>query len=300
MRFNKIVSVDNTGLVEPVKAKLYELANEVVFYEDFPTENAQISSRIDDADCVLVSWNTRIDREVILTCPNIKYIGMCCSLIDESSSNVDIPTARERGIKVLGVRDYGDEGVAEFIISELIRLLHGYGEHQWKQDVMELTQQKLGIIGLGAVGTMLAERALAFGMQVYYYNRSRKPELEAKGIAYRELEALLQEVDILSTCLPRNTKVLYKEHFDRLGNNKILVNTALGPTFDVAAFQEWISKAGNYAIFDKVAMGIYFDEFSKIHKLIYSDKTAGWTAQAKERMSYKVLDNIQTYFHSLK
>jgi lactate dehydrogenase-like 2-hydroxyacid dehydrogenase len=296
LKFNKIVAVDNTGLVLPVKARLYELGEEVVFYDDFPTSSAEIISRIKDADCILVSWNTRIDREIIESCPKIKYIGMCCSLIDESSANVDIAAARERGITVLGVRDYGDEGVIEFILSELVRLFHGYGEHQWKEDVQELTNQKLGIIGLGTVGSMLAERALSFGMQVFYFNRSRKPALEEKGVKYLELKELLCEVDILSTSLPRNTIVLYKEHFDMLGNNKVLINTALGPTFDVAAFEEWIANKVNYAIFDRAAMGNYYEEFKKINNIIYSDKTAGWTAQAKERLSYKVLDNIATYF----
>lgn len=297
MKFKKIVSIDDTGLVEPVKEKLKELAGEVVFYNDFPTSKAEITSRISDADCVLVSWNTRIDREIIESCPNIKYIGMCCSLIDESSANVDIPAARERGITVLGVRDYGDEGVIEFIISELIRLFHGYGEHQWKEDIQELTNQKLGIIGLGTVGGMLAERALCFGMEVFYYNRSRKQALEDRGVKYMELNELLQNVDILSTNLPRNTVILHKEHFERLGNNKVLINTALGPTFDVEAFTDWISNKSNYAIFDKAAMGNYHEEFKIIDNVIHSDKTAGWTAQAKERLSYKALDNIYTYLN---
>lgn len=296
MKFNKIVSVDNTGLVAPVKEKLYELAEEVLFYDDFPTNKVDIVSRINDADCVLVSWNTRIDREIIESCPNIKYIGMCCSLIDENSANVDIAAAREHGITVLGVRDYGDEGVIEFIISELIRLLHGYGENQWKEDVQELTNQKLGIIGLGTVGGMLAERALSFGMQVYYYNRSRKKSLEEKGVRYLELKELLKEVDILSTNLPRNTIVLHQEDFDMYGNDKILINTTLGPTFDVEAFNIWIANKSNYAIFDRVAMGDYYEEFKEISNINYSDKTAGWTAQAKERLSYKVVENINTFF----
>ena len=195
----------------------------------------------------------------------------------------------------MGVRDYGDEGVIEFIISELIRLLHGYGEHQWKEDVQELTNQKLGIIGLGAVGGMLAERALSFGMQVYYYNRSRKKALEEKGVRYLELKELLAEVDILSTNLPRNTIVLHEEHFRLFGNDKILINTTLGPTFDVGAFTSWIANKSNYAIFDLVAMGDYYNEFKEIRNISYSNKTAGWTAQAKERLSYKVIENMNTF-----
>lgn len=295
MKFNKIVSVDNTGLIEPVKEKLRSLAKEVILYDDFPSSNSEIISRIGDADCVLVSWNTKVDKEIIEACENIKYIGMCCSLYDEKSANVDIDAARKNGIKVLGVRDYGDEGLVEYIISELIRLLHGFGKHQWKDESQELTKQKLGIIGLGATGKMLAERALAFGMEVFYYNRSRKLELEDIGIKYLEFNELLKEVDILSTHLPRNTFIFNEEEFKSFGDNKIFINTSLGPTFDIESFGKWISNEDNYGIFDSVGMGWAYDELKQYKNVIYTEKVSGWTMQAKERLSIKALENIEKY-----
>lgn len=294
-KFNKIVSVDNTGLEVWAKKKLHELADEVKFFDDFPTNNSEIISRINDADGLLVSWNTPIDKEVIESCKNIKYIGMCCSLYDEKSANVDIGTARKNDITVLGVRDYGDEGLIEFIISELIRLLHGLGKHHWKKEILELTNQKLGIIGIGVTGKMLAERAKEFGMDVYYYNRSRKLDYEKTGIKYLKLDDLLREVDILSTHLPRNTVILNKRELELFGNNKILINTSLDPTFNVDSFSEWIVKEGNYAIFDRAAMGRFYEQFKKYENVIYSEKVAGWTQQAKERLSFKVLKNIDNY-----
>jgi lactate dehydrogenase-like 2-hydroxyacid dehydrogenase len=295
VKFRKIVSVDNTGLIDEVKERLASLANEIIFYEDFPKTNDEIISRINDADCVLVSWNTPIDKEVIESCPQIKYIGMCCSLYDESSANVDISTARDHGITVLGVRDYGDEGVIEFLISELVRLLHGFGKHQWKEEVLELTNQKLGIIGLGTLGQMLAKTAKVFGMEVYYYNRSRKIDLEAEGVKYLEIDELLQSVDILSTHLPRNSKVLDEDKFQLFGNGKILINTSLEPTFNMDAFAQWIEDKGNFAIFDKVAMGKHYEELKRYDRVIYSEKVAGWTSQAKARLSHKALENVKKY-----
>ena len=67
------------------------------FYTGIPETDEEIVNRIGDADCVLVSYNTQIRRNVIEACPNIKYIGMCCTLYSESSANVDIAAARERG-----------------------------------------------------------------------------------------------------------------------------------------------------------------------------------------------------------
>lgn len=294
MSFKKIVSVDNTGLDPETQEKLRRLAAEAVFYEDFPRSNQEIIARIGDADCVLVSWNTPLDQEVIQACTSLKYIGMCCSLIDEKSANVDIAAARAQGIKVLGVRDYGDEGVIEFIISELVRLLKGTGAHQWKLEEQELTGQTLGIIGMGTLGTMLAETAQSFGMQVYYYSRTRKPAVEDRGVKYLELDELLPRVDILSTHLPRNT-VAMKGKLHLFGENKILINTSLGPTFAVPEFSQWIQRPGNYAIFDGDALGREYQELVKYNRVIYTDKVAGWTQQAKLRLSQKVLANIHAF-----
>ncbi|MCH4889543.1 dihydrofolate reductase [Acidaminobacter sp. JC074] len=290
---NKIVSVDYTGMVDGVKEALSKLAKEVVYYDDYPRDEEEIISRIKDAEVILVSWNTKITKKMIDACSHLKYVGMCCSLIDESSANVDIKACRERNIPVLGVRDYGDEGVAEFIISELIRLTHGFGDHMWKEGVHEITKQKLGIIGMGATGIMVAERAKSFGMEVYYYSRSKKDV----PYTYLPLNDLLEEVDILSTHLPRHTQVLNKGDFKKFGNGKIFINTSLGPTYDVEDFKEWLSHENNFSIMDYEAMGIYRDEFVKLDRLIYSNKVSGWTEQAKERLSWKVLENLKSVFN---
>jgi phosphoglycerate dehydrogenase-like enzyme len=300
MVFNKIVSVDNTGIKEPERARLRAIAGEVAFYDDYPTVEAEILQRISDADAVLVSWNTLLPGHILKQCPKLRYIGMCCSLYDEKSANVDIATAREQGITVRGVRDYGDEGMAEFVICELICLLKGLHRHQWKDDAQELTNQKIGIIGLGATGSMLADRAAAFGMQIYYYGRTRKKELEAKGYQYMELLPLLQTVDIVSTHVPKHTVILGHKEFDALGTGKILVNTSLEPTFDMQAFDSWIRREGNYAIFDRVAMGLKYDVLKLYDRVIYSDKVSGWTEQAKQRLSLKALENIERYLAEIQ
>jgi lactate dehydrogenase-like 2-hydroxyacid dehydrogenase len=295
MGFKKLVSVDNTGLEKWAKEKISHMADEVIFFDNDPVEVDELISRSKEAEALLVSWRTPITKEVIEKCPNLKYIGMCCSLYDEKSANVDIAAAREKGIMVLGIKDYGDEGLVEFIFSELIRLFHGFGVHQWSDKQEELTGKKLGIIGMGATGKMLKDRALAFGMQVFYYSRSRKPEIENERVRYMELNQLLRESDIVSTHLPKFSKVIDKEGFQYLGQGKVLINTSLEPTYDVEAFKGWIKGQRNFAIMDRGALGQYFGELTAFDHVIYTEKVTGFTKQAEGRLSQKVIDNIESF-----
>ena len=300
MKFNKIICIDKTGL-EPwavEELKKYSIKPMDVF-DDYPENDDEIINRIKEADCVLVSWNTQINKKVIQNCKQLKYIGMCCSLYDENSANVDIRTARVNNIEVLGVRDYGDEGLIEFIVSELIRLLKGLGEHQWRNEAVELTQRKIGIIGMGTTGRMLAKILAAFGMKVYYFSRSRKMDIEKEGIEYLSLNELLKTVEIISIHLPKNTVILGSDEFDLFGDGKILINTSLGTPFEVPAFLEWIQRKGNYAIYDEDGAGRYKNEFEKCPNVILSKKVAGWTKEARERLSIKVLKNIEEVLNGL-
>ena len=155
--FRKVVVVDNTGMNQWAKDRLRALSETAEFYDDFPTDPAVIRQRIGNADCLMVSYNTRITREIIENCPELRYIGMCCSLYSEKSANVDIACCRERGITVTGIFDYGDGGVIEFGVSALVWLLHGFGGKRWKQRPNELDGQKIGVLGLGATGFKLAK-----------------------------------------------------------------------------------------------------------------------------------------------
>ena len=102
MNFKKIVAVDETLLNEAALEQLKTIGEEVVVYHDFPTEEEEVIRRIGNADCLLVSFRTPIRRRVLDACPNIRYIGMCCTLYNPESSNVDVIEARKRGIT--GVR----------------------------------------------------------------------------------------------------------------------------------------------------------------------------------------------------
>ncbi len=296
-KFKKIVSVDHTKLQDWALEELQQYSEqEIEVYEDYPASEEDILRRIKGADAVLVSWHTKLSENVISRSPDLKYIGMACSLYDDASANVAVKYAREKGIVVTGIRDYGDPGVAEFIISESIRLLHGFGENQWREQPEELTGKKIGIIGLGTTGKLLARCLQPFGTDLFYYSRTRKKEWEDKGVTYLPLQELLEKVEIVSCHLPRNTVLLEKNEFSKLGKGKIFINTSLGLPFKEAAFKQWIKETGNYAIFDADGKKELSVEIEKFFNVLTSDKSAGWSAETEKRLSEKVVKNLKNYF----
>ena len=140
--FQKLVAIEPVSLVLSAEKALYSFADEVVMYSDIPAGDNEIIARIGDADAVLLSYTSQINRYILERCPNVRYIGMCCSLYSPESANVDIRYANERGITVTGIRDYGDEGVIEYVVSELVRCLHGFGQKPWEGIPREITGLK--------------------------------------------------------------------------------------------------------------------------------------------------------------
>ena len=123
-----------------------------MLYRDIPADDEEIVRRIGDADAALLSYTSRMGKNVIERCPNLRYIGMCCSLYSEESANVDIAFAREKGIKVLGIRDYGDRGVVEYVLHELTGLLHGFGMPMLRDEPVEIYRPQGGHRGSGRFG----------------------------------------------------------------------------------------------------------------------------------------------------
>ncbi len=298
MKFRKLVAVENTLMNEAAVKKLSVYAETVEMYDERPTDDAETIRRINDADAVLLSFKTSIGKAVLDACPNIRYIGLCCTLYDEKSCNVDVAEARRKGIVVQGVRDYGDEGVVEYAVSELVRFLHGFGGRQWRAEKHELTRRKVGIIGLGRTGRMLADAFVFLGAEVGYYSRTRKTDAEEAGIGYYSLHDLLRWSEIVFTCLPRNSCLLNREEFALLGNGRILMNTSIGPVFDVDALKAWLTENGRSFYFcDETGMGMYGAELAAYDNVVYTPVVAGKSAESTERLSRKVLDNIENFLY---
>ena len=295
--FRKLVAIEPVSLIPSAEMKLGSYAEEVVMYPDVPAGDDEIVARIGDADAVLLSYTSQIGRAVLERCPQVKYIGMCCSLYSPESANVDIRYAAERGIVVTGIRDYGDEGVVEYVVSELVRCLHGFGQEPWDGMPREITGLKVGVVGLGKSGGMIADALKFFGADITYFARSEKPAAAAKGYRFLPLDALLAQSEVVFCCLNKNTILLHEAEFGHMGDKKILFNTGLSPAWDEEAFVKWLD-GDNLCFCDTV--GALGGEHLLNHPHVRCMQVStGRTRQAFDRLSEKVMANINSYLQSL-
>ena len=294
--FKKLVAIEPVSLVEEAEKELHQYAEEVVMYDGVPVDDDEIIRRIGDADGVLLSYTSKINSYVFEHCPAVRYVGMCCSLYSKESANVDIAWAEEHGVTVKGIRDYGDRGVVEYVICELVRFLHGYDRPMWKEMPVEITGLKVGMVGMGVSGGMIAEAMKFMGAEVSYYSRSRKPAYDAEGMVYRPLTELLEQSEVVFACLNKNVIRMHEEEFKALGNGKILFNTSIGPAFEAEDLKNWLDGGDNYFACDTAgAIGDPTGALLNHPRVFCVNYSAGRTKQAFGLLSEKVLDNIKEY-----
>lgn len=291
--FKKLVAIEPVSLIPAAEKKLNEYAEEVVMYDDIPATDEEIAKRIGDADAVLLSYTSRLEKPALEKCPDVKYIGMCCSLYSPESANVDIRYAEERGITVTGIRDYGDEGVVEYVVSELVRLLHGFGQEPWDGMAREITGLKVGVVGLGKSGGMIADAMKFFGADISYFARSEKELAKEKGYRFLTLKDLLKESEAIFCCLNKNTVLLHEDEFNALGNRKILFNTGLSPAWDEAPMLKWLE--GDNLLYCDTVGALGGEHLMGHPKVRCMNVSTGRTRQAFDRLSEKVLANIADY-----
>jgi len=134
--FNKIVIVEPVLITEEGVEELKGFCKELIYHTTDTINDEDTISRIGDADCILVSYKTVINSNIINNCKNLKYISMCCSFYGKQYAKVDIDTLIEKGISFSYLKGHGDNGVVEFTLSGVISLLHGFGKKRWKEELL--------------------------------------------------------------------------------------------------------------------------------------------------------------------
>ena len=214
---------------------------ELVVFDRSPRDEEEMIRRIGDAD-ILVANKAKVSRRVIDACPNLKFITIQAAGYDV----IDYEYAREKGIPLSNVPDYGSAAVAQYAIALLLEICGRVGHHAeavrqgrwaesgewcfWDYPMIELAGKTMGIIGFGRIGQHVGKMARALGMDVIAFNRSRKPE-GALIADYVELDELLRRSDVISLhcpLFPETREIINKNTIAKMKDGVIILNNSRG------------------------------------------------------------------------
>ncbi len=211
--------------------------------------------RIEKADAVMVYHCLAITEKTIERLERCRLIVRCGVGVD----NVDVAAARRRGIPVANVPDYGTEEVADSAVGMLLALTRGIhllnsifrrGGGPWTHEhtvpLRRLRGTELGVVGLGRIGTAVAIRGKALGMDVAYYDPYKQDGYD-KAIGVRrvhDLNALMAESHVVTLHCPLTTEtrhIVNAETLSRMPRGGFLVNTARGALVQTDALADAVA-----------------------------------------------------------
>jgi glyoxylate reductase len=201
------------------------------------------------ADAAVTLLTDRVDAGFLDAAPRLRVVAN----VAVGYNNIDVAACRERGVEVTNTPGVLTDATADLAMGLILMATRRLGEGerlirsgrpwQWGMFMMlgsGLQRRTLGIVGMGAIGEALAERAQAFGMSIVYHNRRRvAAEVEERLGARRvDLDELLATSDVVSLNCPYTTDTHHlvdAAALARMRTDAFLVNTARGPIVDEAA-----------------------------------------------------------------
>jgi glyoxylate reductase len=215
-----------------------------------PLPRPELLAHVAGATAIVCFLYDRIDAELLdVAGPGLRVVAN----VAVGHDNVDLGAAAARGVAVANTPGVLDDATADLTLALLLAAARRLGEGErliragrpwaWGLGFMlgrELRGKRLGIVGLGSIGALVARRARAFGVEIAYANRRpADPALVAElGAERLELDRLLASSDFVSLHTPLTAETRGLISAERLALMKpeaILVNTARGPVVDEAA-----------------------------------------------------------------
>ena len=166
----------------------------------------------------------------------------------------------------------------------------------------QMTGQRLGIVGMGRVGQVVAKRARGFDMHVHYFNRQQlSQELELGAVYHHTIEGLLRVADFLSLhcpATPETTGIMNAARFALLPDGAVFVNTARGALVDenalLAAIETGKVAAAGLDCFIKDPGGN--PAFANHDNIFMLPHIGSATGQTRDAMGFRALDNLDMFF----
>lgn len=281
----------------------------VVNSENKVLSKEQLKEAVRGVDAILSLLTDKIDGEILESAgTQLKIVANYAVGYD----NIDIEAAKKKNIMVSNTPGVLTEAVAEHALALIFSAAKSIVEAdkytrsgkytQWEPKGFlgpQLTGKKLAVIGLGRIGSMVAEVAhLGLKMNILYHDVKRNEEFESKVDAkFGELDEVLKEADVVSIhvpLLPETKHLINKEKLTLMKKSAILINTSRGPVVDEKALIEALSSKQIWA----AGLDVFENEpelspgLVELPNVVITPHTASATIEARDAMSKIAAENI--------
>ncbi|RYC09701.1 2-hydroxyacid dehydrogenase [Ciceribacter ferrooxidans] len=306
-------------LPDAVETRMRELFDAELNIDDRPRTQPELVAAMQTADVLVPTVTDRIDAALIEQAgPQMKLIASFSNGFD----HIDVDAAARRGITVTNTPNVLTEDTADMTMALILavprRLVEGArilienpGEWAgWSPTWMlgrRIWGKRIGIIGMGRIGTAVARRAKAFGLSIHYHNRKRvNPATEEalEATYWDSLDQMLARVDIVSVNCPSTPATFHLLSARRLAlmqPTSYIVNTARGDIIDESALIQClregkIAGAGLDVFENEPAINPKLVKLAAEGKVVLLPHTGSATIEGRIDMGDKVIINIRTFF----
>lgn len=273
----------------------------------------ELVKRAEGADAILPCHTEKFTAEVIARLPkSVRAIANFSVGYD----HVDIKAAKDHGLIVTNTPEVLSDATAELTMmlmlgaarraSEGERLVRSREWKDWSPRFMvgtQVTGKRLGIIGFGRVGQVVAKRARGFDMEIHYNDVQRlPPEIEAGAIYHKTPEDLLPQCDFLALhCVstPETFKLLNAERIGLLPDGAIVVNASRGAVIDddalIAALKSGKLTAAGLDVYNNEPTDIH-PGYRELPNVFLMPHIGSATKETRIAMGFRALDNLDAIF----
>jgi D-3-phosphoglycerate dehydrogenase / 2-oxoglutarate reductase len=269
------------------------------------TDRPALLTALADADALLVRSATKVDAEALGAGNRLKVVARAGVGLD----NVDVPAATARGVMVVNAPTSNIVSAAEHAVALLLSTARhipaadaSLRAGQWKRSAytgVELNGKVVGVVGLGKIGQLVAQRLAGFDVQLIAYDPYVAPARAAQlGIELVELDDLLRRADMISIHLPKTPETLGLIGKDQLALTKpgvLIVNAARGGLVDEDALAEAVrsGQVGGAGIDVYVSEPTTSSPLFELPQVVVTPHLGASTDEAQDRAGTDVARSVQ-------
>jgi glyoxylate reductase len=248
-----------------VIAKLESIGSVDVYSGDGVIGADELRRRVVGTHALVTMLTEQVDAALLEAGKDLKIVAN----VAVGYNNIDVATARARGVVVTNTPDVLTDSVADFTWALILAITRRLGEGErvvrrgewkgWAFDYMlgtELRGKQLGLVGLGRIAKAVAARASAFGVRVAFSSRA---ETQLAGAEHMSFDQLLNTSDIVSLHVPLTPDTRHlidRKALTRMKRSAYLIDTARGPVVDEAA----LAWALQHRLLAGAALDVYENE----------------------------------------